>query len=159
MFFIDCEICKKSLMGFDDEAKSWFRVPSLPHERGRQHWQCPECYNAALEKTKLGLDSLLDGEIKGIVFSDEPSPAVTASLLQEAQRRAHSTKDVVGFDRPENGSGDRYQERKAKRPWASHTFWWVVHNVVAHPLIGLLPIRPFFNFHDWTSEKMHGVAR
>ena len=63
---------------------------------------------------------------------------------------------VVGFDRPEPGSEQRYLERSSVRPWAAHTFWWVIHNVVAHPLIGVLPLRPAFKFHDWTSYKMHG---
>lgn len=40
--------------------------------------------------------------------------------------------------------------------WARHRAWWVIHNSIAHPLIALFPYRPLFNFHDWTSHKMHG---
>lgn len=60
------------------------------------------------------------------------------------------------FNRPEDGSQQRFIDRRAKQPWAAHTFWWALHNVVAHPLIGLVPIRMFFRFHDWTSRRMHG---
>jgi hypothetical protein len=63
---------------------------------------------------------------------------------------------IVGFDAPEDGSQGRYVKRRAERPWTAHTFWWVVHNAVAHPLIAVLPIKPLFSFHDWSSRKMHG---
>jgi len=63
---------------------------------------------------------------------------------------------VRGFNEPEDGSRERYRERRASIPWAQHTAWWVVHNVIAHPLIGVLPVGPAFAFHDWTSRKMHG---
>jgi len=32
--------------------------------------------------------------------------------------------------------------------------WWVFHNVVAHVAIGLAPIKPCFDFHDWSAKKM-----
>lgn len=64
--------------------------------------------------------------------------------------------DEGAFSRPEYGSGDRYVERRRKVPWATHTLWWVVHNAIAHPIIAVLPIKPAFTFHDWTSKKMHG---
>jgi len=41
-------------------------------------------------------------------------------------------------------------------PKLVHDFWWIVHNCVAHPLIGVLPIKPTFDFHDWTSDKIMG---
>lgn len=61
-----------------------------------------------------------------------------------------------GFTGPEDGSEDRYVLRRSQRPWAIHTFWWFVHNCVSHVMIGLVPMKPFFKFHDWTSRKMHG---
>lgn len=36
-----------------------------------------------------------------------------------------------------------------------HHFWWFVHNVICHPLIGICPIKPFFEFHDFTSRKIN----
>ncbi len=60
------------------------------------------------------------------------------------------------------GSGDRFPKRiekfkKAEKrfPIVQHYFWWFTHNCVTHPLIGLIPIKPFFNFHDWTSVKLN----
>jgi hypothetical protein len=38
-----------------------------------------------------------------------------------------------------------------------HHFWWMIHNLVAHPAIGLFPTRAAFGFHDWTSRKMNGL--
>lgn len=36
-----------------------------------------------------------------------------------------------------------------------HHAWWLVHNVIAHPLIGFLPIEKTFAFHDFTSDKIN----
>ena len=62
-----------------------------------------------------------------------------------------------GFDEPEDGAQARFEARRAARPWIAHRLWWLVHNAVSHPLIGLVPRRPLFRFHDWTSRKMHGL--
>lgn len=40
-------------------------------------------------------------------------------------------------------------------PVIEHHFWWLVHNWLAHFMIGLIPIKVFFNFHDWTSKKLN----
>jgi hypothetical protein len=73
------------------------------------------------------------------------------------KREADKAAEVVGFNRPEDGSQERFEADRQVRPWASHMVWWFVHNAVAHLLIAVLPIKPFFTFHDWTSRKMHGV--
>jgi hypothetical protein len=36
-----------------------------------------------------------------------------------------------------------------------HHFWWFVHNCISHPAIGILPIKPTFQFHDYTSDKIN----
>jgi len=36
-----------------------------------------------------------------------------------------------------------------------HHFWWFVHNCIAHPMIGVLPIKRTFDFHDYTSDKIN----
>jgi hypothetical protein len=36
-----------------------------------------------------------------------------------------------------------------------HHFWWFVHNCIAHPMIGLFPVRATFSFHDYTSDKIN----
>lgn len=61
-----------------------------------------------------------------------------------------------GFAEPEDGSEARYEKRRASQSPMRHAFWWWAHNCVAHPLIGLLPRRFAFEFHDWTSRKLHG---
>jgi hypothetical protein len=33
--------------------------------------------------------------------------------------------------------------------------WWLIHNLIAHPLLGVLGARGWVvHFHDWTAEKM-----
>lgn len=60
----------------------------------------------------------------------------------------------------EEGSAQRFDARVAlfrrlHRSTAIHHFWWLVHNCVAHPMIGLAPVKPSFRFHDWTSRKIN----
>lgn len=67
------------------------------------------------------------------------------------------------FEKPEDGSKDRFAERlniwieiqTVNFPKVRHYGWWVLHNCVAHPLMGILPINWFFEFHDWTSRKLN----
>ena len=78
-------------------------------------------------------------------------------LFEVVADRLNPKQGERGFNQPEDGSQDRYIGRRAHTPWGSHMFWWLVHNNVAHFLIGVLPFKPFFKFHDWTSRKMHGL--
>lgn len=59
------------------------------------------------------------------------------------------------------GSADRFsirienfKKKKKALPLLQHGFWWFVHNCITHPLIGICPIKPLFEFHDWTSVKL-----
>lgn len=61
---------------------------------------------------------------------------------------------MFDFNKPEDGSEERYYKDK-KPNKIVHYFWWMVHNCVVHPLIGVAPIKSLFNFHDWTSRKIH----
>lgn len=45
--------------------------------------------------------------------------------------------------------------RELKKNVAYHHFWWFVHNCISHPLIGILPIKTTFDFHDFTSDKIN----
>jgi hypothetical protein len=68
---------------------------------------------------------------------------------------------MFGFDKPETGSKERFYGRietfKRKGiPVARHHMWWLIHNCFAHPLIGIAPIKIFFEFHDYTSIKING---
>lgn len=66
---------------------------------------------------------------------------------------------MFDFDKPEDGSEQRYDERVANNQAPAdrikHQGWWLAHNCVAHPLIGLLPYKWTFDFHDWTSRKLN----
>lgn len=77
---------------------------------------------------------------------------------------------MFGFDLPvvkdspfaEDGSQLRFHERKAifvekEMPPAKHDFWWIIHNCVAHPLIGVFPTKVMFDLHDWTSRRIMAV--
>ena len=54
----------------------------------------------------------------------------------------------------DRGSRGRFEERREKLPFPKLAFWWLVHNNIAHPLIGFLPFQPLFDFHDWTAKKI-----
>lgn len=41
-------------------------------------------------------------------------------------------------------------------PALTHRLWWFVHNAIAHPLIAIAPVKPLFDFHDYTSDKING---
>lgn len=50
---------------------------------------------------------------------------------------------------------DKFRKAEKRFPILQHYFWWVMHNCVTHFLIGLVPIKPFFQFHDWTSVQLN----
>ena len=66
---------------------------------------------------------------------------------------------MFDFDKPEDGSQGRFDQDLAHNPAPAdkikHRGWWLAHNCVAHPLIGLAPYKWTFDFHDWTSRKLH----
>ena len=60
------------------------------------------------------------------------------------------------------GSEYRYQKRLARwssvvriAPRMQHRLWWVVHNVVAHLLLGVRPNVATIWYHDWTSQRLN----
>ncbi len=66
---------------------------------------------------------------------------------------------MFGFTKPEDGSRVRFYDRRGQWSWeklsvTKYYFWWVIHNCVAHPLIGIIPVKKMFKFHDWTSHRM-----
>lgn len=129
------------------------------------HWEpCTGCGSDTiifdLTRTKRGYfckacsDKVIDEIAK------DPKIQEAAKAFAESRERAEAAKHPLqrefGFDKPEDGSEHRYQARQAQVPWTTHAFYWWLHNVVAHSLIGIAPRRVFFRFHDWTSRKMHG---
>ena len=69
---------------------------------------------------------------------------------------------MFNFTKPEDGSHKRYINDRSlvkvflrKRGLIKHYLWWLFHNCIAHPLIGLIPIKVMFRLHDWSSHRMH----
>lgn len=139
MEFRNCIVCGEVGVLFDMD-----RVPGLGRlGTRRKHRDC-DMYNPPVsDRTE---------EVKEIQWKD---PTVGEGWRRPTDEEMG--KAFAAFDRPEDGSQKRYADRVAKRPWLAHTFWWVVHNNIAHPLIGVLPVALAFRFHDWTSRKMHGI--
>ena len=144
----------------------------LRHEMVRERaiangWRCKdgECL---LPKIKLVAKELKKEDVEGLVASLEEANKRRLARDHEVpkhiaemplQPNIHPIQDEFGFIKPEDGSEERYKKRQLDVPWAKHQFWWFIHNNVAHPLIGVLPFRVFFRFHDYTSRRMHGVPR
>ncbi len=128
--------CGRTLMIWDCTT-FWCRTGDTHDDLGEIHL-CDDC----LPPTKVKVDKRMLLDFK---YKNDPEPIV---------RRPKA--EPLGFSEPEDGSEARYDKRKAEHPWLKHTAWWFVHNCVAHVLIGILPLKPFFTFHDWTSRKMHG---
>ncbi len=134
---VTCNVCQKRVMLWD--ARPVFAYEYDHKAMGHKVLSANVC-NDCLPDDRLReeptrkphhnveLDAAVD------IYSEEPAP----------------------FSQTEEGSQDRFDKRKREVPWLKHTFWWLVHNCVAHPLIGVLPFTPLFKFHDWTSVKMHG---
>ena len=40
-------------------------------------------------------------------------------------------------------------------PNVRHHAWWVLHNALSHPLIGLWPSKKTIWLHDWTSQRLN----
>jgi hypothetical protein len=129
MFLVKCFDCDKKISGFDVEDEGWQRVRAVG---GKDAWYCSE------HKPSKGLENII------------------ASLSQYPPVTAPAVADTSGFFLLEDGSQERYEDRKEYLPWVNYKAWWLLHNAVAHPLIAVLPFKPFFDFHDWTSRKMHG---
>jgi hypothetical protein len=60
------------------------------------------------------------------------------------------------------GAEVRHRKRIAKwnratrvAPKLRHHAWWLLHNAVAHPVIGVWPTRASVWFHDWTSQQLN----
>lgn len=78
----------------------------------------------------------------------------------EEDKNFDDSKEFDSSD--ESGSEDRFNKRienfkKVNKPIYKHHVWWIIHNCVAHPLIGFFPCKKTFEFHDYTSKKINGV--
>jgi hypothetical protein len=62
------------------------------------------------------------------------------------------------------GSAERYRARIEKfekdgKPWPKlrHHALWMLHNLVAHPILGVMPIEPVVELHELTSAWLNHV--
>jgi hypothetical protein len=64
--------------------------------------------------------------------------------------------------------GSAYRYAKRQRRWTAevrrwprlrHHGWWLLHNVIAHPLVGVWPATPAIRFHDLTSRRLNRNVR
>jgi len=76
-------------------------------------------------------------------------PSNLADDLDQADPKLPNCKERWAIRR------DRWIVSAVSYPCARHYVWWLVHNCIAHPLLGLIPIEPLHNFHDWTSKKLN----
>ena len=111
--------------------------------------------------------SLDEGKAAPTISVHTEGEHISASWETE-ETKLHPLQEEFGFDKPEDGSERRFIFSQAKQgikppwmkqttaPWLRHRFWWLVHNAVSHLAIAFVPTRKTFQFHDWTSRKMHG---
>lgn len=123
---------------YDDEEKKV--VP-------REEKKLPFTPSEFIEKAKeAGHASLIHG-------LDEEDQEVIFEKLEEKKEEFGSSN--------ETGAEERFEKRKEvfkqkEEPIYKHHVWWLIHNCIAHPLIGLFPCKWTFDFHDWTSIKING---
>jgi hypothetical protein len=101
-------------------------------------------------------------EVWRVTWADRRIKRLDGLELDEANRLRSGGSMFELFEEQgnEDGSEDRFHKRienflVQKKRIIVHHFWWFVHNVVAHPLMGLFPIKFFFAFHDWTARRMN----
>jgi hypothetical protein len=83
---------------------------------------------------------------------------------QRAKHKIATDKYQLERDvkRPHSTTESRYVSRayniwdKKKFGGIRHYFWWVVHNTVVHPMLGIAPCQLTFKMHDWASRKLNG---
>ena len=70
----------------------------------------------------------------------------------------------LSFDR--STSAGRYRHRQhlwavsgVRFPALRHHLWWLLHNVVSHPVLGFWPNERCVRFHDWTSRHLNRRRR
>jgi hypothetical protein len=78
---------------------------------------------------------------------------------EDEQQVVQKQNEFISSD--ETGAEERFHSRidsfrKEDKPVYKHHVWWLIHNCVAHFLIGVAPCKSTFDFHDWTSKKING---
>jgi hypothetical protein len=48
-----------------------------------------------------------------------------------------------------------WKERHRVLPLTRHHAWWLLHNMVSHPILGVWPSKRAIWFHDYTSQHLN----
>lgn len=159
MVFVKCSVCAAKLDFWTakdggwhmNEARVWFCADHHPDDLA-----FPDVVGGHRYRGFPYTKEMSEQAAKKRVYAEGATPPGTEGDWFAMETRKPPLDPNAGFIEPEDGSEERYLRRRQARPWTAHTFWWIVHNAVAHPLIAFLPFRPLFQFHDWTSRRMHG---
>lgn len=81
---------------------------------------------------------------------------------RSSQRAPGAASANVILPPPKEGSAHRYRERIEKfkadgkaLPQVRHYLFWLLHNLVAHPILGLVPTQVTVDFHEVTSKWLN----
>lgn len=135
-----------------------------------------EEYFALPRKARIAADSYLRGARKGDNILHPKEQAEFKRLLgvgfeldyddvdstRPSERVPGATATNVILPPPKEGSAQRYRERIEKFkadgkafPRVRHYLFWVLHNLVAHPILGLIPNQVTVDFHEVTSKWLN----
>lgn len=86
-----------------------------------------------------------------------PSRIKKEQIKDFNQYKEFTTKNAWEDDSTSLG---RFRERiqswmQQPNGYLEHHLWWVLHNCVAHPVLGLAPCKETIEFHDWASKKLN----
>jgi len=110
------------------------------------HWLLHNC----VVHPKLGAAAVLDWYI--VIAPGKLNVSRTDNRMTRAVRE-HGISSAWLHNRDTSRETDEDVE-KPKVKGVARTAWWVLHNCVAHPLIGLFPKDWAFALHDRTAAKM-----
>ena len=65
------------------------------------------------------------------------------------------TSELRGAEARHRKRAAKWRARTRILPGLPHHAWWLLHNVVAHPAIGVWPTRATVWIHDWTSQRLN----
>lgn len=106
---------------------------SMPRLRHRAFWLLHNCVAHPL---------LALGSRRGSTLTTE-FHEITSRWLNHESMTAYASR-----------RGQFYRVVHVHVPEVAKPVSWVIHNVIAHVAIGLLPCKPTFDFHDWSAKVM-----
>jgi hypothetical protein len=153
-------------MDFETEEERNARRNFTPPEILRSgHWKDEGAAKRYSERLGLFVD---DGDplprtrhhVLWLLHNCVAHPLLALGATQPAVEFHELTSQWLNAKLP-SGVDARTQQRTVHRvlpvkmPTVEKSFAWVLHNVVAHTAIGLVPCKATFAFHDWSAKKMN----